>query len=123
MEKRSFTRISFQTKAIVRHKETTIIGIVENLSLAGIFLKTPEKLTINRVVKIELLFTGTSSQISILLDGKIRRHENLGMAIQFRNIDVDAFFHLRNLILYNTDEMEKVQADFQKFFESKDNKS
>lgn len=123
MEKRSFARISFQTKAIVRHKETTVIGVVENLSLAGIFLKTPEKLTINRVVKIELLFTGTSSQISILLDGKIKRHENIGMAIQFRNIDVDAFFHLRNLIFYNTDEMEKVKVEFQKFIKTKSIKS
>jgi len=86
MEKRNFDRIPFQTKAIVRSKDTTVIGIVENLSLDGIFLKTPEKLNLNRIVKIELLFTGTSSQLSILLDGKIMRHETIGMAIQFKNV-------------------------------------
>jgi hypothetical protein len=122
MEKRSFARIAFQTKAIVRAKESTVIGIVENLSLAGIFLKTPEKLRLNRVVKIELLFTGTSSQISILLDGKISRHENKGMAIQFRNVDMDAFFHLKNLISYNTNQMGKLKEEYERFVERKGKK-
>ena len=122
MEKRNFDRIPFQTKAIVRSKDTTVIGIVENLSLDGIFLKTPEKLTLNRIVKIELLFTGTSSQLSILLDGKIMRHENVGMAIQFKNVDMDAFFHLKNLISYNTNQVGKLEDEFQRFVKTKGKK-
>ncbi len=119
MEKRSFTRIPLQAKALVRAKDTTIIGVIENLSLNGMFLKTPEKLRVNRVVKIELLFTGTSSQLSILLDGEIVRHENTGMAVHFRDMDLDAFFHLENLIKYNTDEIHKVKHDFQHFQKTK----
>ena len=122
MEKRNFARIPFQTKAIVRSKDATVIGIVENLSLDGIFLKTPEKLRINRIVKIELIFTGTSSQLSILLDGKIMRHENTGMAIQFKNVDVDAFLHLKNLISYNSSQMEKLNWEFEKFIKKKGKK-
>ena len=115
MEKRSFARIPFQTKAIVRSKNSTVIGIVENLSLAGIFLKTPERLGINRLVKIELLFTGTSSQISIILDGKITRHQNIGMGVEFKNIDLDAFIHLKNLITYNTENNDTLRKEFQEF--------
>jgi hypothetical protein len=122
MEKRNFDRIPFQTKAIVRSKDTTVIGIVENLSLDGIFLKTPEKLNLNRIVKIELLFTGTSSQLSILLDGKIMRHETIGMAIQFKNVDMDAFFHLENLISYNTNQVGKLEDEFQRFVKTKGKK-
>jgi hypothetical protein len=120
MEKRTFARIPFKTKAIVRQKDFTVIGIVENLSLAGIFLKTPERLGLKRLVKIELLFTGTSSQISIILDGKITRHENIGMGIEFRNLDLDAFFHLKNLITYNTDRFDKVKKEFQKLANKQD---
>jgi hypothetical protein len=123
MEKRHFARIPFPTKAIVRSKDATVIGIVENLSLDGIFLKTPEKLRLNRIVKIELLFTGTSSQLSILLNGKIMRHENIGMAIQFKDVDMDAFFHLKNLISYNTNQMEKLKGEFEKFVNKKSKKS
>ena len=122
MEKRNFDRIPFQTKAIVRSKDATVIGIVENLSLDGIFLKTPEKLTLNRIVKIEVLITGTSSQLSILLDGKIMRHENVGMAIQFKNVDMDAFFHLKNLISYNVNQAGRLNTDFQKFVKMKGKK-
>lgn len=120
MEKRSFTRIPFQAKALVRAKDTTVIGVIENLSLNGLFLKTPEKLRVNRVVKIELLFTGTSSQLSILLNGKILRHENIGMAIQYRDMDLDAFFHLKNLIKYNTDEIHTVEKEFHQFKKKQD---
>jgi hypothetical protein len=122
MEKRNFNRIPFQTKAIVRSKDATVIGIVENLSLDGIFLKTPEKLNLNRIVKIEVLITGTSSQLSILLDGKIMRHENVGMAIQFKNVDMDAFFHLKNLISHNLNQVEKLTDDFQIFIKKKGKK-
>ena len=92
--------------------------LANQCSLAGIFLKTPEKLALKRVVKIELLFTGTSSQISILLDGKISRHENIGMGIEFKNMDIDAFYHLRNLISYNTDQMEKLKEEFENFLKT-----
>ena len=119
MEKRYFARIPFQTKAIVRSKDATVIGIVENLSLDGIYLKTPEKLRLNRIVKIELLFTGTSSQLSILLGGKIMRHENTGMAVQFKDVDMDAFLHLKNLIYYNTGHMEELNEEFEKFVKKK----
>ena len=122
MEKRNFDRIPFQTKAIVRSRDATVIGIVENLGMDGIFLKTPEKLNLNRIVKIELLFTGTSSQLSILLDGKIMRHENIGMAIQFKNVDLDAFFHLKNLIAYNTNQVGNLQDEFQRFVKTKGKK-
>jgi hypothetical protein len=91
MEQRTFARIPFKTKAIVRQKDSTVIGIVENLSLAGIFLKTPER-------------------------------ENMGMGIEFSNLDLDAFFHLRNLITYNTDKIDTVKKEFQKFVEEKDRK-
>jgi hypothetical protein len=122
MEKRNFDRIPFQTKAIVRSKDATVIGVVENLSLDGIFLKTPEKLNLNRSVKIEVLITGTSSQLSILLDGKIMRHENVGMAIQFKNVDMDAFFHLKNLISHNLNQVGKLNNDFQRFAKKKGKK-
>ena len=122
MEKRNFDRIPFQTKAIVRSKDATVIGVVENLSLDGIFLKTPEKLNLNRSVKIEVLITGTSSQLSILLDGKIMRHENVGMAIQFKNVDMDAFFHLKNIISHNLSQVGKLNNDFQRFVKKKGKK-
>ena len=73
MEKRTFTRIPFKTKAIVRQKDSTVIGI--------------------------------------------------GMGIEFRNLDLDAFFHLENLITYNTDKFDAVKKEFDKFTNKQDRKS
>jgi hypothetical protein len=44
------------------------------------------------------------------------------MGIEFSNLDLDAFFHLRNLITYNTDKIDTVKKEFQKFVEEKDRK-
>ncbi|MBN1840686.1 MAG: PilZ domain-containing protein [Deltaproteobacteria bacterium] len=119
MEKRAVTRIPLKTKALVRHGGTTITGTIQNLSLTGIFLKSSEIVKTNGVVKVEILFTGPSSQLSIILDGIVTRHDHKAMAIEFRNMDIDSFFHLRNLISYSTDDMDKVKAQFQEFVANK----
>jgi hypothetical protein len=44
------------------------------------------------------------------------------MGIEFRNLDLDAFFHLKNLITYNTDKIDKVKKEFQKLARKQDQK-
>jgi hypothetical protein len=44
------------------------------------------------------------------------------MGIEFRNLDLDAFFHLKNLITYNTDKSDTVKKKFQKFANKQDQK-
>lgn len=115
MEKRVFTRIPLKTKALFRHGAGTTTGTIQNLSLTGILVESSKALETNKQVKVEILFTGTSSQLSIILDGVVTRNTPKTMAIHFQNMDIDSFFHLRNLISYSTDDMDKVKAQFEKF--------
>lgn len=115
MEKRVFTRIPLKTKTLVRHGAGTTTGTIQNLSLTGILVESSKALETNKQVKVEILFTGTSSQLSIILDGVVTRNTPKTMAIHFQNMDIDSFFHLRNLISYSTDDMDKVKAQFEKF--------
>ena len=115
MDKRTVARIPLKTKALVRHGGTTIIGAIQDLSLGGIFLKSSKTLKTKEPVKVEILFSGTSSQLSIILDGVVTRNTPKTMAINFQNMDTDSFFHLRNLISYTTDDISKVKAEFDKF--------
>ena len=115
MEKRAVTRIPLKTKALVRHGAGTTTGTIQNLSLTGILVESSKALETNKQVKVEILFTGTSSQLSIIIDGVVTRNTPKTMAIHFQNMDIDSFFHLRNLISYSTDDMDKVKAQFEKF--------
>ncbi len=89
MEKRDFTRVPFETKAVINWKGESITGTVENLSLKGMFLKTSEEVEDDQEISIKIFLTGSSSQLTIDLDGTVLRSENKGLAIRFKKIDIE----------------------------------
>lgn len=112
MEKRGFTRVSFRTEATVEFKDQTIRGEVENLSLKGMFLKTPEKMKKNEEVSIKILLSGTSSELFINVKGVVVRSESNGAGFQFNGMDLDSFIHLKNVIAYNEGDEGKIMDEF-----------
>lgn len=119
MEKRDFTRVPFETKAVINWKGRSITGTVENLSLKGMFLKTSEEIEDDQEISIKIFLTGSSSQLTIDLDGTVLRYENEGMAIRFQKIDIDSFIHLKNVVAYNQGNADEIMNEFFQFL-SKD---
>ena len=119
MEKRDFTRVPFETKADINWDSKSITGTVENLSLKGMFLKTTEEVEDNREISIKIFLTGSSTQLTIDLDGTVLRHESGGLAIRFQKIDIDSFIHLRNVVAYNQGSADEIMKEFFHFL-SKD---
>jgi hypothetical protein len=112
MEKRNFTRVPFQSEATVRTKDKTLRGEMENLSLNGMFFKVPEALPMDEAVEVEILLSGTSSALSLRIDGNVSRVSNDGVAIQFKGMGLDSFIHLKSIIAYNTGDEEEVMKEF-----------
>jgi hypothetical protein len=112
MEKRDFTRVPFETKAVISWEGHSATGMVENLSLKGLFLKTSEKVEDDREVSIKIFLTGSSSKLSIDLDGSVLRSENEGLAIKFKKIDIDSFIHLKNVVSYNQGDADEIMNEF-----------
>ena len=112
MEKRDFTRVPFEAKAVINWKGRSITGLVENLSLKGLFLKTSEKIKDDQDVTIKIFLTGISSRLSIALDGSVLRSEKSGLAIKFKKIDIDSFIHLKNVVSYNQGDSDAIMNEF-----------
>lgn len=112
MEKRHFTRILFQTEALMEHHGRSFRGGVENLSLKGMMLKTADKVPVDEVVAIKIFLSGSSSELAIDVMGKVVRHEPEGLAIVFEKIDLDSFIHLKNVVAYNTGDDTEVMEEF-----------
>jgi hypothetical protein len=112
MEKRDFTRVPFETKAVVSWESRSITGTVENLSLKGLYLKTSEKINDDEEISIKIFLTGSSSRLSIDLDGTVLRSENDGMAIKFKKIDIDSFIDLKNVVSYNQGDTDEIMDEF-----------
>lgn len=104
-------------EAIIRYRHKSFRGEVQNISLNGMFIRTGEKIAAGEIVEVMVSLTGDSSCLSINLEGVVLRTGEEGIALQYREVDLDAFIHLRNIVSYNLDDSEKVMEEFQSFIE------
>ncbi|MFC1670441.1 PilZ domain-containing protein, partial [Spirochaetota bacterium] len=108
MEKRQSARVEFLTETEIIFNNKKIRGSVENLSLKGMFVETGEKdISLNTVIDCNIKLSGSSSKLSIVIKGVISRIEDKGFAVSFKNMELDSFIHLRNIIKYADKELEE----------------
>ena len=112
-EKRRFTRIVFKVNA-----EMTVNNVlysaeeIINLSVGGCLLPMTEAgLEPGTGCHVRILIGGTSSEMSITVDGEIKRSEPGTIAVKFVRIDPDSLFHLQNVIRYNSPDPEAVDRE------------
>ncbi len=108
MDRRHFTRVQVRSAAVVKSRFIEINGEVQDLSINGIRLKSNQKFDLGKEVQVRISFSTDSSQLWINLFGIVIRHESNGMAIQFSNIPLDSYVHLRNMICCFLDDQYKV---------------
>ena len=114
MEKRRFTRVTFRPMAYVRWRDRNLKGTVENLSLKGLLVRTGEPLPVGSIAEITIYLEGTCTRLdkSLHLRGEVRRCENGAISVEFREMDVDTFGYLRDVIAYNAGDGDRVTEEF-----------
>lgn len=116
MEKRHFKRVVFRTEAVVRYGDKTFTGEVTDLSLRGMFVTSPLDIPLGQAVKAKILLSGSTSELSIQVDGIVVRHQGEnGIGIEFHEMDADSFVHLRNVVIYNSGDAAQVMDEFMSF--------
>lgn len=111
--RRRKTRVRFETQVILRTKdvEVTAEASSRDISLQGVFLATDAALPQGAPCEVEILLTGSSSRLSIRVRGHVARRDAGGLGIVFESIDPDSYFHLRNLLLYNSSDPEEIENE------------
>lgn len=112
MEKRKCSRVGFEIQASIFYKNTIIEGFVKDLSLTGIFLIGTNDIPLGEDVSIIIRLAGNDSNLSVSLYGKITRCNESGLGIEFDAIDLDSFIHLKNIIIYNYGDSDKIMDEF-----------
>jgi len=113
-KKRRFSRIPFRVRA-----EMIVGGIkynaeeITNLSVGGCLLPIHADLKTGSACRIKVLLSETGSEISVKVSGNVVRCSTKAVAVQFTHIDPISFFHLQNIMRYNSPnpgqfEMEKL---------------
>lgn len=111
MSTRRFSRVHFNVEASIKTADRTFQGVVENLSMTGMFLVTSERLPLGEAVEITIVLTGSSPEITVSFNGKTSRIVENGMGFVFEKIDLDSYMHLKNIVAYNIDDAEKVMEE------------
>jgi hypothetical protein len=112
-ERRSRTRVRFETLVVVRTDETEITARAgsRDVSLQGLYVNTDERLPRDTPCEVEIQLTGSSVLLSIRAQGRVARSDAGGLGIEFESFDPDSYFHLRNLVMYNSEDPETVEQE------------
>jgi len=118
-KKRDTTRVEFHTRAELEIDGQGLSGTVEDLSLKGLFLKTEasqRSIQIGQKVKVTIRFSGTTSNLSIDVQGKVVRLTQEGLGIEFTDMEFDSFVYLRNVVAYNAGDEDVIMDEFSHTF-------
>ncbi|HEY6012045.1 MAG TPA: PilZ domain-containing protein [Nitrospirota bacterium] len=113
-DRRGFVRVPFNTDVEVDvqgRKIRSCEGV--NISMSGIRIGTTEEIPPQGTpCRVHIFLQASDKRVSLRANGKVVRSAAGGLAVEFADIDLDSYHHLRNLILNNTDDPEKAEKEF-----------
>ena len=102
---REFTRSVARFEDEVRSGTTTIVsGRTRDLSLRGLYVMTSRSLPVGTPCHVSLPLDGSQKELRVEVAGRVVRVEPHGIAVEFMEMELDSFHHLRNVVLCNADD-------------------
>ena len=102
-ERRRSTRVFFHTTASLHFEDADFSDCeTANLSIKSVFIKGITGRALGDQCEIELHLSGSSSQLSLQMQGEVTRIVDGGIGIKFFETDLDSFYHLKNIVYYNS---------------------
>ena len=90
--------------------EAKLHGQVNDVSMRGLFLHCKEHFPEKTECTVELYLA--EHALCISAKGRIVRRFEDGMGVEFTEIDLDSFEHLRNLVRMNANNVSQVEGEF-----------
>jgi hypothetical protein len=124
-ELREFSRVSVGMRVqVTSGKQAIFSPHLKNVSMSGVFLISPEKLPAGSECQVAIFLEARENQERIEARGRVVRITDEGMAIHFEEIiGPESYHHLRNLVLYNAPNAEKVEKEIESHIGIKPKKS
>jgi len=110
---REFSRVDIRRVAKVQARGREIISAdAHNVSMKGLFLKAKIDWSIGTECEICLILENQNPPMDIKVKGRVQRIAEEGVALLFTEVGLEAYEHLHNLVMLNTDDCEKVEREF-----------
>ena len=112
-DQREFSRVDIKLLAKVQAKGREVVFTGEhNVSMKGLFVKGKTDWSIGTECEIHLILEGQKPPVDIKVKGRVQRITEEGIALVFTEVSLEAYEHLHNLVLLNTDDTEKAEREF-----------
>ncbi|MCL1893674.1 MAG: PilZ domain-containing protein [Holophagaceae bacterium] len=119
---RKFSRVDFKIVATVKQGAVEFVGAVKNLSMGGLYLITDKKLSVGDEAELSIALDDQPEN-GLIIDVRVARVTDNGIALAFDKIDFDSYIHLKNLIALNSGDVEKIQDEMVSFLIDSHNQS
>ncbi|HIJ89711.1 MAG: PilZ domain-containing protein [Desulfobulbaceae bacterium] len=83
-----------------------------DLSLKGVFVLGVTGHKIGEKCLVSLRLVGSTSHLTLKMKGTVVRVEEDGLALHFYEMDLDSFFHLKNILYYNSEDPDALDEEF-----------
>ncbi|HLE09837.1 MAG: hypothetical protein A2504_11030 [Bdellovibrionales bacterium RIFOXYD12_FULL_39_22] len=109
-------RAHYCTKVVIKTSEKIIESSTsDNISLNGIFVESKDILPVNTKCKLEITLSASTDGIKLKMDAKVARVTPKGMGLSFEVMDVETFRHIKNLVMYNSEDPNKIIDQCEKY--------
>ncbi len=102
MDQREYPRVTLQSEASIRHGKRDIKGILANLSLTGIYVRTQALIPVGEVVEVTFHDTSSNGKATVKTCCNVVRTDENGIAFKLRQMDVDSFINLHMIVARQT---------------------
>ncbi len=119
-DRRRFLRVSYSVSAtLTDEKGNQVSGDIKNLSLKGAFVESNDEMDIGSSVKIAINVVSLSSSLNLNLKGEVVRKDHKGIGVEFTEMDIDSFVHLKSIVALNHGDLDIIEDEFHKFLKNK----
>jgi len=113
---REFSRISVSVNVeIERPGFETFKAVAKDVSLNGIRLESAESFDADSLCDVKVILGGDGGEIEPIIieaHGCAVRSDGKFVAIHFDDLELEGYNHLKKLILYNAQDTEQVEREF-----------
>lgn len=108
--KRRNTRVPFHVTVTLAFPGGTYSRCeTRDLSIRGVFVVGVRGPRVGEACQTELCLSGTSSSVCLSMKSTVVRTDDEGLALRFTEVDIDSFFHLRNIVYYNAGDPDSIE--------------
>ncbi len=110
--RREFSRVSPRLDVVLTTEERIIrSGQTQDMSMSGLFCVCSDPFPEGTRCQVTLLLGGPEDPVRIETSGTVVRSTDSGIAVEFSEIGMDGYHHLRNLVLHNADDPNRAEQE------------